>query len=107
MTCLTVSLMLSLSAPLLTMQVAMPAEDEAVYDLSVVTNEEIARGGVETALEASPRRELHGWWERFTYPFTHPQIGYFYLKASIAIFPFVFAAAALASYLNVRRKANA
>lgn len=102
--CIIVSAVAALAAPLATMQVGAPAEGETVIDLSSLSAKELASATPDEAarlMQAAPTRTLHGW-ERLRYPFTHPQLANFYFMAAVAIFPFVFLATLIVSFLNTR-----
>ncbi|MGY4532086.1 hypothetical protein ACVW0Y_001202 [Pseudomonas sp. TE3786] len=101
--CALVSLLFALIAPALTMQVSGPEEGDVVIDMSAISAEQLENATQEelqTMLATVPSKEIESSEESFLYPFTHPQIWYFYLTAVAHILPFIFLAAVSASFLN-------
>jgi hypothetical protein len=52
-------------------------------------------------METVPMRKLEGF-DRFTYPFTHPQFFHFYLRGAATSFVWLFLATTAVSYLGHR-----
>jgi hypothetical protein len=99
--CLVVSLIIAAFAPGLSMVVI---EDE-VIDLSAIQPGELSNISEKELAErvtTLPTRRVRGI-ERFTYPYTHPQIGLFYLRAAVTWFVGLFVATVVVSYLNSRK----
>jgi hypothetical protein len=99
-------MLFSIAAPALTMQAAAPEEGEFVIDISEISEEQLENSTIEelqSTLLKAPHKEIESSSESFAYAFTHPQIIYFYLEAVAFIFPFIFLAAVISSFLNTRK----
>lgn len=105
--CVVVSVVLSVIAPILTLQTFGPEEGDVAYDLAAVpgidfensTEQEIA-----AALEKIPSKTIESSSEAFLYPFTDPSILYVYFLTAAHMFPFVFLAAVFSSFWNLFRR---
>lgn len=101
--CAIVSLLLAFFAPAVTMEISGPEEGERVVDLSALSEEQFDNASEEEfklLLANAPHKEIDSAEEEFFYPFTHPQILYFYLQGSLYHFPFLFLASICASFWN-------
>ncbi len=101
--CAIVSVLLALIAPAVTMEMSGPEEGERVVDLSALSQEQFDNASEEEfrqVLASAPHKEIESAEDSFLYPFTHPQILYFYLQAALYLFPFLFLAAICATFWN-------
>ncbi len=108
--CIIVVMVFSVIAPFFTMATFVPKEGEIVYDLNDVDNDKLKKMTPEEANKylnnEVKTRKLSGF-ERITYLFIHPSIGFLYLKAAILMFVPFFLATIITSYLNIKIKSNA
>lgn len=102
--CLVVSVAIALIATPLSIISYVPDETEEVIDLSELEPErtsQMSAQELEDYVTSLPTRRLEGL-ERFTYPFTHPQILHFYLQGVIMWFVGLFIATVLVTFWNTR-----
>lgn len=104
--CFIVSVIFSVIAPFFAMVTFVPKEGEVVYDLESVEYAKLKEMTQEEAnkyLNNDVKTIRLTGFDRITYLFTQPSIGFIYLKAAMFMFIPIFIATVTASYLNMKR----
>lgn len=102
---LLVSIVISILMPLFTFSIGVSAQSTSVPSFENVDSELMAKMTAEEQKAYLNKnikmKKLTGFY-KYLYPFTHPQIWYFYKKAAFSIFIFVFIATMISSTLCVQ-----
>jgi len=102
---LLVSIVISMLMPLFTFSIGVSTESTEVPSLENVDPELMSKMTAEEQeaylIKNVKMKKLSGF-DKYIYPFTHPQIWYFYTKAVFSIFIFVFIATMISSTLCVQ-----
>ena len=102
---LLISIVVSILIPLVTFTIGVSEEWTEVPSFENLDSESMSNmttGEMEVYLNKNIKMKKLSGFDKYIYPFTHPQIWYFYRRAILSIFIFVFIATVISSSLCIQ-----